>query len=278
MTNQIYDEKSQAGSLVAGTLVHTKEGLRPIEEIKVGDYVLSKPENGGELAYKRVTKTFVREDSEVWGVTYGYALNKAAVLVTTAEHPFWVTKLAVKDPSVKFGGMYIPHEKWVTATEMFKTNDNYYKGKGENAGYYLSAYDGKKYPVGEATPICMATSKPKRNRVADFSGSEFGVLWPVTPDSQRAAMGGVDFRVSPPVPLTLPEPHTNIMSTNDLDKNSRNSDKTTWVAGTTEFYTRGYQPKRCTVYNLEVEDFHTYFVGEHGIWVHNTCKNAALEK
>jgi hypothetical protein len=24
------------------------------------------------------------------------------------------------------------------------------------------------------------------------------------------------------------------------------------------------------VYNLEVEDFHTYYVGEHGIWVHNT--------
>ncbi|MGA8515594.1 MAG: hypothetical protein WB821_12595 [Burkholderiaceae bacterium] len=24
------------------------------------------------------------------------------------------------------------------------------------------------------------------------------------------------------------------------------------------------------VYNLEVEDFHTYYVGEHGVWVHNT--------
>lgn len=25
------------------------------------------------------------------------------------------------------------------------------------------------------------------------------------------------------------------------------------------------------VYNLEVEDFHTYYVGEHGVWVHNAC-------
>jgi len=25
------------------------------------------------------------------------------------------------------------------------------------------------------------------------------------------------------------------------------------------------------VYNLEVEDFHTYYVGEDGILVHNTC-------
>jgi hypothetical protein len=40
----------------AGTLVHTKEGLVPIEQIKVGDWVLSKPENRGEQAYKRVLK------------------------------------------------------------------------------------------------------------------------------------------------------------------------------------------------------------------------------
>ena len=25
------------------------------------------------------------------------------------------------------------------------------------------------------------------------------------------------------------------------------------------------------VYNFEVEDFHTYFVGEEGVWVHNIC-------
>jgi hypothetical protein len=29
--------------------------------------------------------------------------------------------------------------------------------------------------------------------------------------------------------------------------------------------------QRQTVYNFEVEDFHTYFVGEAGAWVHNTC-------
>ncbi|HND80462.1 MAG TPA: hypothetical protein PLS39_08555 [Accumulibacter sp.] len=25
------------------------------------------------------------------------------------------------------------------------------------------------------------------------------------------------------------------------------------------------------VYSLEVEDFHTYYVGELGVWVHNEC-------
>ncbi len=56
-----------------------------------------------------------------------------------------------------------------------------------------------------------------------------------------------------------------------LDKKTRNTDKDSWVQGTTEYMTRGYQPKRCIVYNLEVEDYHTYFVTEDGIWVHNTC-------
>lgn len=258
------------GCFVAGTLVHTKEGLKTIEEIKMGDYVLSKPESGtGELAYKRVIKTFVHEKREIFGVTYEVD-GKEKLLVTTAEHPFWVPTLRVSDPNVKWGGMNILHGQWVTPEDMFKITDNYFKGKGESARHYLSTYEGKEYGVVQSTPICMATQKPKRNRVADFSGSEFGVLWPVAPDSQREAMGGgIDFRVSPLALLTLPPPHTNIMSTADLDKNTRNSDKQTWVEGSTEYFTRGYQPKLCTVYNLEVEDYHTYFVGEHGILVHN---------
>ncbi len=46
---------------VAGTLVHTDKGLVPIEQIKVGGLVLSRNENNpnGELAYKKVLKTFI---------------------------------------------------------------------------------------------------------------------------------------------------------------------------------------------------------------------------
>ena len=42
----------------AGTLIHTINGLVPIENIQVGDLVLAKPENGGEQSYKPVTQTF----------------------------------------------------------------------------------------------------------------------------------------------------------------------------------------------------------------------------
>lgn len=45
----------------AGTLVHTDKGLVPIQDIKVGDMVLSRPEWGGRDApteYKRVVRAF----------------------------------------------------------------------------------------------------------------------------------------------------------------------------------------------------------------------------
>ena len=182
------DQIDQKACFVAGTMVHTKDGLKPIEEIKVGDYVLSKPENGGELAYKRVTKTYVRENAEVWGVTYEVDRGEEELIVTTAEHPFWVPSLRVKDPSVQFGGMMIPHNQWVKPEEMFKITDNFFKGKGESARHYLSTYDGKECGVVQATPICVATNSTRS--AYTYTGHEFAVLWPVSPNSQREQEGG----------------------------------------------------------------------------------------
>jgi hypothetical protein len=47
-----------SGCFVAGTVVWTDKGQVRIEEIKVGDFVLSKHDSGtGEQAYKRVLDT-----------------------------------------------------------------------------------------------------------------------------------------------------------------------------------------------------------------------------
>jgi hypothetical protein len=32
-----------------------------------------------------------------------------------------------------------------------------------------------------------------------------------------------------------------------------------------------FNRERSTVYNMEVDEFHTYYVGKFGAWVHNTC-------
>ena len=48
------------GCFMAGTLVTTKEGLKPIEEVKIGEYVMSRNEESGETSYKKVTDTLIR--------------------------------------------------------------------------------------------------------------------------------------------------------------------------------------------------------------------------
>ena len=53
------------GCFIAGTLVTTRSGLKPIEEIKIGDYVLSRNEETGEDSYKKVTDTLVRSTQEI---------------------------------------------------------------------------------------------------------------------------------------------------------------------------------------------------------------------
>ena len=87
--------ENEPGGFAAGTLVHTKEGLVPIEKIKVGDWVLSKYESGdGEREYKRVTKTFVHEDRQVILVGYGGLQSDGTDrwdhIVVNPEHPIWV--------------------------------------------------------------------------------------------------------------------------------------------------------------------------------------------
>ncbi|MED1856753.1 polymorphic toxin-type HINT domain-containing protein [Brevibacillus reuszeri] len=69
----------------AGTKVLTDEGEKPIEDIEVGDKVLAKDDETGEMAYKEVEWLFQREVEETYNITVG-----GEVISTTDEHPFWV--------------------------------------------------------------------------------------------------------------------------------------------------------------------------------------------
>ncbi|WP_230659531.1 Hint domain-containing protein [Psychrobacter sp. I-STPA10] len=99
-------------SFVAGTLVHTDKGLVPIQNIKVGDLVLSKPENGnGELEYKPVLSTFkspVKEyiyKIEYYNVTAAERGEKGLnYIFCTDNHPFWVTMQPVSDANADLQG------------------------------------------------------------------------------------------------------------------------------------------------------------------------------
>ena len=57
---EVMSKEAVKSWFVAGTLVHTDKGLVPIEQIKVGDRVLSRPENPPDAPneYKQVINTF----------------------------------------------------------------------------------------------------------------------------------------------------------------------------------------------------------------------------
>ncbi|WP_269145575.1 polymorphic toxin-type HINT domain-containing protein [Cohnella fermenti] len=72
-------------SFVAGTKVMTDEGEKNIEDIEVGDKVLSKDETTGEVAYKEVTATMNHEMDEIYKIHVG-----DQVIESTFNHPFYV--------------------------------------------------------------------------------------------------------------------------------------------------------------------------------------------
>jgi hypothetical protein len=82
---------SRTCCFVAGTLVATDRGVRPIEEIEVGDLVLSRDEYTGETAYKPVTNVISRHDREIWDVSFAVSQDgeiTTATFETTDDHPW----------------------------------------------------------------------------------------------------------------------------------------------------------------------------------------------
>ncbi|PWG77934.1 Hint domain-containing protein, partial [Pararcticibacter amylolyticus] len=70
---------------VAGTHIFTKEGLKPIERIAVGDSVYSFSFTKKSVCLNKVTKSFKRSSNEIYEVVTG-----SQTVLVTAEHPFYV--------------------------------------------------------------------------------------------------------------------------------------------------------------------------------------------
>ncbi|GAA4714512.1 polymorphic toxin-type HINT domain-containing protein [Promicromonospora umidemergens] len=70
---------------VAGTLIHTPDGPRAIEEIRVGDKVWARDLETGRDELQLVVETFVRTSTELFHLTID-----GERVSTTAEHPFMV--------------------------------------------------------------------------------------------------------------------------------------------------------------------------------------------
>ena len=75
---------------VEGTPVLTKDGLKPIEDIAVGELVASFDTETGETVWKPVPRTFRRQAQEVLWLIISDSGGKTEQIGVTPEHPFYV--------------------------------------------------------------------------------------------------------------------------------------------------------------------------------------------
>ncbi|WAC71213.1 polymorphic toxin-type HINT domain-containing protein [Roseateles sp. SL47] len=83
---------------VAGTLIHTVDGPKAIETFVGGELVLSRDEFTQAPGVRPVVATVSTEDQPIFEVVIVDADGRKEALQTTAEHPFWVTRVPGNQP------------------------------------------------------------------------------------------------------------------------------------------------------------------------------------
>lgn len=250
---------------VAGTLVHTDKGLIPIQNIKVGDMVLSKPEDGiGEPVYKPVLKTFIHEDKEIWlvelakntamidakGDILDYQLLENSKLycsfLSTANHPVWVVG-SMEHPNADIEFYEHPHWKRVDELRQYEIVVNHH---------------GVMYTVERAQPTYQVKNDKidanpnyywyQKHYHEDYEQDYVQDAEDYMVDSEEEYKGkGLVLDIS----FYYENGYNDVAIANNKGKilNFNHSNN--------KFVT--------TVYNFEVADNHTYFIGNAGIWVHD---------
>lgn len=218
----------------AGTLVHTDKGLVPIQDIKVGDMVLSRPEWGGRDApteYKRVVRAFCSGEDEIVRLTYcreqDYEIQDAPtyVLFMTRNHPLWIEGI----------------KEWKSAINL-EPGDN------------LSCFDSEKDLVVLSVETVFGISQNEVN-YGCCSYPSYG-----QDDGERAEMFINFTKDTYEVELNFSDFNYCDISQNELSDDFK--DKAFDAFCNNRLIS-------LPVFNLEIEDNHTYFVGTKGIWVHN---------
>ena len=254
---------------VAGTLVHTDKGLAPIDQIKVGDMVLSRNENNpdGENTYKRVLSTF--KSAEKQRIIYQSFITRhgTGYLFCTEDHPFWADRLI--EHKIDENGVETlvrEPEGWTPALELEGTECHSLRTFDNDVAYVNTFEDSSKL-LGTICP------DPDCQIVRVYNPSD--------------AMGIVDFRSNKPLILkgggikfnSITSVMTGCLLPTEEVREYPNTDNHPDIQAIVPLLKYGEcDHEYCDyVYNIEVEDYHTYFVGHTGIWVHN-CAPSTTER
>lgn len=238
-------EKNRVHCFPAGTLVHTDKGLVPIQNIKVGNMVLSRPVWNGRDAppeYKRVTRAFCSGEHELIRLScqhdseYDDIDAPIYIEFMTPNHPVWVDSM----------NDWIPVSRLEIGTLLssIHNKDNLrvlsiepvYKGYIEN-DYLIGGCYSPSYGNYDAQELDMEIR---------FSKDGYYFI------NYNKYLSPSKYHIEESQILQLSEE----IIENAIDHIYSNENNLTKL--------------NVPVYNLEVEEHHTYFIGEHGIWVHHS--------
>jgi len=145
---------------VEGTLIWTNDGFKPIENIKVGDMVLTHTNN-----YKPVYKTIRKKTNKLCDIK----ISGSEIITTTENHPFYVRKKKlVWDNNTRSNWVQLEEPEWL---EVSKLN--------------------KDYRVG--IPINNMSQIPKWNGVQKFTRNQFGCETVELENKIESLLSNVDF-------------------------------------------------------------------------------------
>lgn len=220
---------------VGGTLIHTDKGLVPIKDIKVGDLVLSKDESGeGDLVYKPVTRTIKTENVPVYFATFTPESVRKIPFAQRTNLDLYADILCTANHP-----FWIEGKGWIAAKHI-EMNDNVLL-KDDSKAWNRGGDEGR------GIEQVFKTDDVNIGFVLDFGG-----------DSNHGRF--VDLNTGRTIRFGSYTPvYKKLHAVRNL-----------WNDPATIEWAEGEGPVKTTVYNLEVADTHTYFVGEHGVWVHNT--------
>ncbi|MCX4024712.1 RHS domain-containing protein [Endozoicomonas sp. SM1973] len=103
-------KKSPCQCFIAGTLVKTKEGLKPIEEVEKGELVAARNDETAENSWQPVS-ALIAHPEQILYVTLTDDEGQSETYGTTEEHPFWVQgKGWVEASELRLGDVVASHD------------------------------------------------------------------------------------------------------------------------------------------------------------------------
>ncbi|MCG3842782.1 hypothetical protein I3249_08345 [Psychrobacter sp. Ps1] len=276
---------------VAGTLILTDKGLVPIQDIKVGDLVLSKPvlskpeDGSGDIEYKPVLKTFVHKDKEMWIVRLEKN-NTSPYRLKPDDENFDIHNYLLVDEKIQAASRFssflatLNHPVWIVgAMENPQADIEFYdqlhfKRVDELQQYEIAVNtDGVMYTVERVQPTYQIAHKDLESNPNYFWYQKHYHEDYYDDYVQDAEAHMLDYSEAAYKSIGYVKDLSFYQQNGYLNKGVLNKQGGLRTLN----YLKDHQdkpiPYTTTVYNFEVADNHTCFIDQAGLWVHDASSN-----